>query len=419
MAPHFQIFRNKNKTTPKTMHIHLLKSIEEIEPYADDWDRLAEGVPFRSWTWLSHWWHCYAPEESPDFSLSENLIAPIRHPFVKLGFSAQRKPGPTSTLAVLAVFDETDTLIGIAPWYVDHTVANGRVLRMLGTGEVSSDYLSLLCNHGMEEQIIEAITDFLMQGPGDHPDEGLHWDMMLLDGVDFEDHAINRLAEHLSGHECTVYRREGLNCWRINLPTTWEEYLALLSKKYRKQIRHLEADYLDNGRAVLSDIERIDDLPWAMDLFIDMHQRRRQMLGEPGCFASRQFETFIRGVLPELMRHGNLQFHWLELDGRPVAMEYHLTGGGVLYAYQVGIDPDALEFQPGKLLNIAIIRHAIEHGYRAFDFLRGDEPYKAHFRATARPNLEVRIVPNRTTALFRHNLWLAGRQIKNWLKQKA
>jgi hypothetical protein len=372
------------------MHIHLLKSLEELAPYAEDWDRLAAGVPFRGWTWLSHWWRCYGSADDPR---------------------------QASQLAVLALFDEADMLVGVAPWYVDYSVAFGRVLRMLGTGKVCSDYLSLLCQRGMEETIIEAVADFLMEGPADYPHEGLHWDLMALDGVDFEDYAVNRLAEHMSGYGCTVHRRRGLNCWRLDLPTTWEEYLGTLSRSYRRQVRRLESDYFDKGRAVLHDIERIDDLPPAMDLLIDMHQRRRQSLGEQGCFDSPRFEAFVRGVLPQLMRQGHLQFHCLELDGRTVAMEYHLTGGGVLYAYQAGIEPEAMEFQPGKLLNLATIRRAIEQGYRAFDFLRGDEPYKAHFRATPRPSLEVRIVPNRASAKLRHNLWLAGSQVKQWMKR--
>ena len=192
--------------------------------------------------------------------------------------------------------------------------------------------------------------------------------------------------------------------------------MGMLSSRYRRQIRRLEDDYFKNGRAILHNIEQIDDLPWAIDLLVDMHQRRRQSLGQPGCFASPRFTAFIRGVLPDLMRQGRLQFYWLELDGRPVALEYHLTGGGVLYEYQTGVDPEVLEFQPGKLLNLAAIRRAIEQGYRAVDFLRGDEPYKAHFRAAPRPILEVRIVPNRTSARLRHNLWLAGSRLKQWVK---
>ena len=114
--------------------------------------------------------------------------------------------------------------------------------------------------------------------------------------------------------------------------------------------------------------------------------------------------------MPDLLRHGQLQFYWLELDGQPVAAEYQLVGNGVLYAYQAGVDPAAMEHQPGNLINLAILRQAIDGGYRAFDFLRGDEPYKARFGAQPRPSVEFRVAPHRPVAQLRHNLWLAGRQ---------
>ncbi|HEY4760075.1 MAG TPA: GNAT family N-acetyltransferase [Thermoguttaceae bacterium] len=373
------------------MQVQLIKHLEQLAPYADDWDRLAMDVPFRSWTWLSHWWKSYGSTD--------------RH-------------GKRSELSVLAVFDERKSLIGIAPWYSDHSITHGRVLRMLGTGEVCSDYLSLLCLHDTEEAISQAVADFLLEGSVD-PGERLRWDLLELSSVDFEDPAVSQLAEHLAERGCTVHRRSGLNCWRLDLPATWEEYLEILSKSYRRQVRRLERDYFEKGRAVFRIVERLDDLTAAMDLLIDMHQRRRHSLGEPGCFSSPWFTAFYRGVLPQMMRQGQLQFFLLEFDGRPVAVEYDLTGGGVLYAYQAGVEPDAMEHQPGKLLTLAIIRWAIEQGYRALDFLRGDEPYKAHFRAVPRPSLEIRIVPDRATARLRHNFWLAGCQVKQWIKRGA
>ena len=393
------------------MHIHLLKSIDELSPYADAWDRLAAESPFRSWTWLSHWWQSYGSSgDCPNFSgtMPEAWSA-------RMGLSPFRKSA--AELAVFTVFDESDALVAIAPWYSNHSAAGGRVLRMLGAGEACSDYLSLLIQPGAEEAAIETLAGFLLAPPAEHPYDELHWDLLFLDGVDFEDYAVNRLAGQMSGHGCKVHRRQGLNCWRLDLPASWEDYLKTLSRSYRRQIRRLEDEYFRTGRAVLHTIERIDDLSRAIDLLVDMHQRRRQSLDQAGSFASPRFESFIRGVLPELMRQGRLQFHWLELDGRTAALEYHLAGGGVLYAYQAGVDPDLMEFQPGKLLNLAVIRRAIEQGYRAFDFLRGDEPYKAHFRAAPRPSLELRIVPNRPTARLRHNIWLAGSGVKKWVKK--
>jgi CelD/BcsL family acetyltransferase involved in cellulose biosynthesis len=374
------------------MHVHLLKSLAELSPYAEAWDRLASAVPFRSWTWLSHWWRAYGPADDD---------------------SRQNRQ-----LAVLALFDQSDALVGVAPWYARRSAATGRVLRMLGSGEVCSDYLSLLCQHGVEDRVVEAVADFLLRQPKKNAPHALRWDLISLESVDFEDCPVNSLVEQMSGHGCAIHRRTALNCWRLDLPASWEDYLALFSKSFRRQVQRMEREYLNNGRAVLRSVQSIDELPQAMDLLIDMHQRRRRSLREPGCFASPRFEAFYRGVLPDLMRQGLLQFFWLEIDGRPVAAEYHLTGGGVLYAYQAGVDPDAMKMQPGKLLNLLTIRWAMEQGYRALDFLRGDEPYKAHLRAAPRPSLQIRIVPNRPAARLRNSLYLAARQAKQLLKKE-
>ena len=40
-----------------------------------------------------------------------------------------------------------------------------------------------------------------------------------------------------------------------------------------------------------------------------------------------------------------------------------------------------------------LVRDAIDRGCQAFDFLRGDEPYKAIFGAKPRPTIEFRVVP--------------------------
>jgi CelD/BcsL family acetyltransferase involved in cellulose biosynthesis len=275
----------------------------------------------------------------------------------------------------------------------------------------------LLCHPAREEAVVECLAEHLVENiRADEPD-AMPWDLLELDGVDVEDRMISALADALAALGCTIHRRQGFNCWRLDLPTSWESYVVSLGKNLRREVRRLERDVLDSGRAVLHSAARLDELPLAMDILIELHQRRRETLGEKGCFASSPFLGFFHDVVPELLRHGQLQFHWLELDGKAVAAEYQLVGDGVLYAYQAGIDPDSMEQQPGKLINLAILRKAIAGGYRAFDFLRGDELYKARFGAKARSSTELRIVPHRPLAQLRHNLWLAGSNVKAWVKR--
>ena len=200
-------------------------------------------------------------------------------------------------------------------------------------------------------------------------------------------------------------------------PHRLESYVASLGKYLRRDIHRFQRNLFDTDCAVLHRVKRFEELPEAMDILVDLHQRRRKSLGEAGCFASARFLSSSASVRARAaFAAARLDLCWLELDGRPVAAEYQLVGNGILYQYQAGIDPEAMEHKPGKMINAAILRQAIAGGYRAFDFLRGDEDYKARFGAEPRPTVRFRVAPHRPVAQLRHNLWVAGRNVKDWVK---
>jgi CelD/BcsL family acetyltransferase involved in cellulose biosynthesis len=371
------------------MRVCCMTELDELAPYADAWDRLAAGVPFRSWTWLSHWWRHYGPSDH--------------------GNTARRR------LAALCVFDDADSLVGIAPWYVDCSAMHGRVLQPLGSGEVCSDYLGLLCHPTKCEAVVDALVEYLVENAVSDQPDALRWDLLALDSVDAEDRPTTELVDRLAGSDCTVHRRPGMSCWRLELPTRWEDYLTSVGKHLRRDAKRLERE-VAAGHVALHEAARQDELPAAMDILADLHQRRRRMLGDSGRFASPRFAGFLRDVAADLLRHGQVQLWWMEYDGKPAAAEYHLLGGGMVYVYQSGLDPDAMECRPGKLLNLLLMRRAIERGYRAYDLLRGDEAYKARFYAQARPMVQYRVVPHRPVAQIRHTLWRAGSNMKKWLR---
>jgi CelD/BcsL family acetyltransferase involved in cellulose biosynthesis len=109
--------------------------------------------------------------------------------------------------------------------------------------------------------------------------------------------------------------------------------------------------------------------------------------------------------------------HWIELGSELLAVEYQLAGGGTVYHYLSGINPDYLGCEPGRVANAMTLRWAIEHGYREFDFLRGDEPYKASWGVEPRPSVALRIVPPRAAAQFRQQAWLATQAARGWARR--
>jgi len=300
------------------------------------------------------------------------------------------------------------------------STTGGRVLRFLGTGEVCSDYLSILTQPGREEEVADALAQWLTEAATGSSGSNGHarnrWDLIELTGVDATEPAVDRLIECMRGRGNAVDRRSGDACWRINLPPTSDEYLAMLSKVRRKKMRRLARNVLDSGRAVLQSAEDPKDLRRGMEILVDLHQRRRRSLGQPGCFSSPQFSSFLHEAAGLFLARNQLRLYWLELEGHPIAAELNLVDGGVAYAYQSGIDPDCLDEQPGWLTHLAVMRQVIEQGYQAFNFLRGDEPYKAHWRAVPRETIRVRIVPKRTIARVRNGVWLAGTSVKHWVR---
>jgi CelD/BcsL family acetyltransferase involved in cellulose biosynthesis len=366
------------------MHITRYDNLNDLARDAEQWETLAEGIPFRSWGWASTWWRHY-------------------------GAVRQRR------LYVVTVHDEAERLAGVLPLYLDVSATSGRTLRLLGSGEVCADYTGLLCRPGWEATLSDAIASWLAEQALGDASNANRWDLLWLENIDAEDRPSMLLAEHLAQAGCRVHQRPGTRCWRVALPASWAEYLRRLSKSHRKQVGRAESRLFATRRAVLRSVTCRDELPRTMDLLERLHQRRRLQLGQPGCFASERFAAFHRDVALTMLRAGQLQLHWLELDGRPVAVEYHLAGGGMVYAYQAGIEPEALTYEPGSLITQASLRRAIERGYLAFDFLRGDEPYKAHWRAEARPNWEICVAADRPGAWLRQSVWVAGTQVKRLL----
>jgi CelD/BcsL family acetyltransferase involved in cellulose biosynthesis len=318
--------------------------------------------------------------------------------------------GRASELYVLAVLDESGRLMGIAPWYLDAGSWRGRVLRFLGSGEVCPEYLSVLAAPGREGAVAAALADWLAAARG--PDA---WDLLELTAVGSQDAAIAQLARRLEAVGNRVHRRAGPSCWRIELPKSWDEYLATLSKQHRNQLRKAERQLLASGRAVVHRVGEPDDLPRAAQVLIDLHQARWRTLGQPGCFSSAQYTAFHSEVQRELLARRQLMLFWIELDGKPFVVEYLMAAADTVYGYQCGLDVSRLADSPGRLGAIASLQLAIAGGYRVLDMLRGDEPYKAHFRAKPHPCLEIRAVPARFLARLRHGIWLAGSAAKRWL----
>ena len=381
------------------MYIRHVETIEQLAPYQGRWDDLGNGSVFRCWAWLSTWWRYYG-EKDTSRKLSVFLLFDGTAPE-----HCQEPQGQPDA-------DSADSLVAILPCYLLHTLHKGNSLRLIGDGEVCSEYLGIISSIEREAEAAHAFATYLRNNFN-------NWDIAEFFVVANTNLGMNILLDALHSESCQTEKKVGPNCWSIELPTDWEEFLMGQSKSHRKQLRRLERRVQESESAVWHLVESSSDFEIAWSIFTDLHQRRRESLGEPGCFASNSWASFHRDVAQQLLLSGNLRLSWLELAGQPIAAEYHFVGSNKTLAYQGGLDPDRLEEEPGKLSMIIAIKHAIEEGHAYFDLLRGDEPYKPHWRASPQPTFDYYIVPPRSGARWRYQAWTSVHRVTRLARSLA
>jgi CelD/BcsL family acetyltransferase involved in cellulose biosynthesis len=308
--------------------IECVDRLDAVDPPA--WDALLAASrlrsPFLSATWQRQWASVFAEGHRVDLRL---------------------------------VRDADGSLLAALPLY---EVEPG-VLELIGGADIS-DYLDLLAVAGREE---EAWSALLAARAADRA----RWVLHAVPAASPTTRALPALAA-AAGLTVDVMLEE--RCPVLDLPASWDAYLAALSSKHRheltRKMRRFEREAPD-GRAVV--LRRSDEIAARLDDFLGLHRRSR--VGKSK-FMDARMERFFRAALPALAERDGVALWLLEAGGAPIASFVCLEWDGTVSLYNSGFAPERASLSPGLVLLAHLIRDAIERRCRRFDFLRGEERYK-------------------------------------------
>lgn len=324
----------------------------DLVPFLGAWRELTDDAPMRSPEWLLGWWTIYA--------------------------------APGDELFVLLFHNEEGALVGLAPLYL-HDVDDNPTFRLLGSGDVCTNHTTWFSTAGWEARVGIEVARYLLQCRS-------RWKRLLIESVDNDDISIYSTVDYMVKNGCFQRRRFIANCWRIALPASWDEYLMMLSRSLRKKCRKLQRQFFDTGKIHVHQTESEADLQRGFDILLQLHSARWGSAEKPlGVFDDERFRRFHETVSRDFLTRKKLRLAWLEHAGTPIAVEYQFFNAKEVYAYQAGVDLTMDEYSPGKLSMIAAIQFAIERGCESFDLLRGDEPYKANWRAAPTPFYDLHV----------------------------
>jgi len=260
----------------------------------------------------------------------------------------------------LGTVRQREKIIGIAPLQVNKETAS-----FIGSTDVC-DYLDFVVAPEKEQDFFGVLLDDLKE-------KGIN--LLDLRPVRPDSTVLTHLV-HIAqnrGHEVLCHPDDV--SLELDLPPTWEEYLATLTTKQRHEVRRKLRRLSEAGKVdfhFAKDSVAIHD---AMDTFLKMFTESRQ---DKATFLTAQMESFLRSMANSMTEAGLLRLGILELDMLPIAIIMCFDYNDCLYLYNSGYDPQYNTLSAGLLCKVLCIKECIQEGKKRFDFLKGSEPYKYH-----------------------------------------
>ena len=174
----------------------------------------------------------------------------------------------------------------------------------------------------------------------------------------------------------------------LQLPDSFELYLSNLDAKLRHEIRRKDRRL----RSAHPDVRLVNSTPETvardLDRFMEMHRSSR---GDKGRFMVPGMELFFRRLAATFIGDGTFRLSFLETAGVKIAAAAGFRWRDRFLLYNSAYDHAYAHDAPGMVLIGELIRTTIEEGYRGFDMLKGDLPYKYRFGARARGLARLRL----------------------------
>jgi len=304
--------------------------------------------------------------------------------------------GEAGALRLLTVRDEAHRLVGLAPFFLARVTADASeplprvsverpatagagsshcVLMLIGGTEVS-DYLDVVVDRSQAPAVYQAILTAVREEI-----DGWEWIDLQSLPAESPSPAFFAQAAPAAGWSTTVGPDNV--CPYIALPGSWEDYLALLGKKERHELRRKTRKLEQYARPALTVAGDPATLEADLATFMALHEAsapdKADFMRDP------RMRDFFRLITYRTLEQGWLDLSFLSLDGQPAASMYCFRYGDAVLVYNSGFDPQAWpSLSPGIVLLGYRIKEAIASGRCEFDFLQGNERYKYDFGAQDR-----------------------------------
>jgi CelD/BcsL family acetyltransferase involved in cellulose biosynthesis len=356
------------------IRLEIATSLSALYDLRPEWEQLEREVEdatvYQTWAWVVTWYEHFARDKR---------------------------------LRLTCARDHEGRLVGVVPLsaVVSPPVVGVRLLHFLSRESGLTEYVDALVRPEHARAVAGAVFDMWDRRRGD-------WDLWGLPCVRVESPLATTLQERAAARGYAIDAEEHKRV-RLDLPGTWDAFHAGLSRNMKKHLRKF-ANRLerDGCRPEMVVVSGSDGLDRALDVFLDLHQRRAASdLGRAHAahFAKDGPRAFLRAVAHRLAEQGRLRLCLLEVGGQPVAAQIGFALGRRLYAYHSGYDPRWAWHAVMMFLFRRCVELAITEGFAEFDLGLGHDQEKLRWGGQARSVVNLTLASPRMRSRAILALW--------------
>jgi len=357
------------------MNITLINTRDQFYELRQAWDEIYAKDPdariFQSWPWLRGW-----IESTPHEWF---VLAIQQHETCQSAHADQADSASTHSAS------ERGLYIGFLALSRRPGTEDASHYRLFMGGVPFADYTGFVCLPEYVDEAIPALAAFIR----DH----VEWDIFCLRNV--SDPRIERFLNHLSSSRISIQEIKGSPCPHIALPETWEQYFKeglgrstrRTLTKYLNRMERLDGFHLTESQS--------DNIEPHIDTLLSLWQARWGLKTDDSFlgFGMRDVLDIKRSLFRSCFANHCLRLSILWDKATPVAAAAAFVDieKKTIVWYTIAVNYAYAEHSPGTVLCLYAIRHAIENGFRVFDFGGGAEEYKFYLGAKERFSRNVNV----------------------------
>jgi hypothetical protein len=297
--------------------------------------------------------------------------------------------GQNSSLRILCA-TESNKLVGIAPLRITHIGLKGYfgygIIEPLTNGD--TDYSGLIITEEQDACLHQFLAHLFSQKD---------WDFMYLPDLPQTSPSLALIKNATDIPKFEI--EKGVICPYVAIPSSKEKLLSSLNRKFEKKLRKsLTKLEREHGRVELKNYYELGSLEQAIQILINLHQKRWTSRGNCGRFLKEEACDITLQTAKYFAEKDWLRLYFLTVNDKPVAVELNLEYNGKMYCHLKGFDIDYYKYRVGSLLTLKVLERCIEKGISEYDFMQGDEAYKFDWTDKYRQNINIKWVNERLSS---------------------